>query len=118
VQPEVENAWRGITEHWEEGDRHQAFLALVAQHNCFAWAAARYKERAGDAIADAQLDKLRRAAMATMLATATAHKRPEKTPYRSTMVVLISLVLLAVFGLICLKLILDSRPPAVTNPAR
>ena len=114
---EVESAWQGVTEHWDDGERHQAFLALVARHHCFAWAAARYKERAGDAIADAQLDKLQRAATATMLAAAAARPKSDKVPYRSTLLVLISMVLLAVFGLICLKLIRDSRQPTITNPA-
>ena len=49
---------------------HEALLGLVAQHSCFAWAAARYKERAGDPVADAAA-RARCAArrVATMFAT-------------------------------------------------
>jgi len=93
-------AWKGAVDAWDDPARHEAVIAQVAQYSCFAWAAARYKERAGDPIAERQLDRLRRAATATMLATATARPNKEPTPYRATVVLFVVLVLAAIGGLI------------------
>jgi hypothetical protein len=68
----VRDAWQRAVDGWDDPDRHKTFLGVVAQHHCFRYAAARYKERAGDAIADRQLERVRAAALATMTATATA----------------------------------------------
>jgi hypothetical protein len=117
VEPpeEVRSAWQGLAESWDDTARHQAFLALVTQHSCFAWAASRYKERAGDAIADQQLDRLRRAATATLMATAAPRAERKSVPYLSTMIVIVALVALAVSGVVCTKMIRDSQPTPVTN---
>jgi hypothetical protein len=96
----VRAVWQALQGGWDDPKRHEAFLGLVAQHNCFAWAAARYKERAGDAIADAQLAKLRNAATATMLATATAKPKGSGKPYQATIVLFIALMIFAVLGLV------------------
>jgi hypothetical protein len=112
----VRAAWQAVTEHWDEPARHEALLGLVAQHACFAWAAARYKERAGDAIADEQIERLRRAATATMLATATPRPSADKQPYKNTLIIFIALVAMAILGLVLAKLIHDSRSAEVTNP--
>src|SRR6185369_17042357 len=85
--------WQSVTEKWDEAGRHDAFLALVAQHSSFAWAAARYKERAGDAMADKQLERLRRAATATMMASASSKSSKQRQPYRGLLVVLICMLL-------------------------
>ena len=87
--------------------------------SAFAWAAARYKERAGDAIADRQIEKLRKAAVATLFATAS--KKPtEEPPYKRTIVVFFILLLMLVVGLVGVKLMHDARtePPPATKPAR
>jgi hypothetical protein len=126
VHAEVEAAWQRVVEGWDEPARHEAMLGLVARHGEFAWAAARYKERAGDAIADKQLEKLRKAATATLFATATK-KRGEDPPYKRTIVIFIVLILMLMIGLLGVKMMHDTRPhpddavprpPAPTTPAR
>jgi hypothetical protein len=94
----VAAAWDQALAHWDDPQRHDALLAAVASYSCYAWAAAKYKTRAGDPIADAQLERLRKAATATMLATATV--RPEQTgmPYRNAILVLLALVILLGVG--------------------
>jgi len=111
----VRTAWQDVTEHWDDAARHKAFIGLVSQYNCFAWAAARYKERAGDATADAQLERLSRAATATMMATASSRPKNEKAPYVSMLIVVVALLALAVLGLLAVKILRDSRQPPVTN---
>jgi hypothetical protein len=113
----VRAAWQRVVESWDDAARHDAFVGLVAQHNCFAWAAARYKERAGDAVADRQLERLRRAATATMLATATVREEHQRQPYRSTLIALIAMLLLAVIGLVCTKMVADNQPTRTTPRA-
>ena len=105
----VQAAWDSVVAHWDDRAKHTALLGLVAQHSCFAWAAARYKERAGDPIADEQLERLRSSAVATMFATASSSKREQK-PYRSTLFLLIALALAVVLGLVALQLIQQTTP--------
>src|SRR5690349_11044543 len=98
----VRAAWQALGTAWEDQGRHDAFITLAAQHNCFAWAAARYKERAPDPIAARQLERLRNATTAALLATATTHKAKTAggTPYKSTLTVLLALVVATVCGLV------------------
>ena len=95
----VQRAWDDTVAHWDEPARHQALLGLVAQHGCYAWAAAKYKERAGDEIAAKQLERLRSSALVAMMATGTK-KTKEDQPYRSTLVLLAALLLILVLGLV------------------
>jgi hypothetical protein len=70
--PEVVTAaWDALAAHWDDQARHDALLGLVAQHGCYAWAAAKYKERGDDPIAQRQLERVRKSALATMFATAS-----------------------------------------------
>ena len=110
-------AWDRVVEQWDDASRHDTFVGLVAQHNCFAWAAARYKERAGDAVADRQLERLQRAATATMMAGATVREDKQKQPYASVFVVLIGLLIMAVLGLVCTKIVAENQPARTTKPA-
>ena len=95
----VQQAWDDAVAHWDEPAKHAALLGLVAQHGAYAWAAGKYKERAGDAIADKQLERLRSSAVAAMMATSTK-KTKEDQPYRSTLVLLAALLLILVLGLV------------------
>jgi hypothetical protein len=109
VHAAVEAAWERVVEQWDDQARHDSFLGLVAQHSEFAWAAGKYKERAGDAVADKQLEKLRKAATATMFATAS--KKPgEDPPYKRTMVIFIVLIVMLVIALVGVKIMHDTRP--------
>jgi hypothetical protein len=109
VIPEaVQTAWDDAVAHWDDPARHQAVLGLVAQHNCFAWAAARYKERAGDPVAEKQLERLRSSAVATMFAQASGRKKEPPQPFRQTLLLLVALLLALVIGMIFVKIIHDS----------
>jgi hypothetical protein len=104
-------AWDDAVAHWDDPAKHQALLGVVAQHSCFAWAAGKYKERAGDPIADKQLERLRTSAMATMLATSSAKKKDEPTPFRATLLLFIALLVAMVIGMVVVKSIHDRGAP-------
>jgi len=97
--PSVQAAWDAAVAAWDDPAKHAALLGLVAQHDCFAWAAARYKERAGDPIADKQLERLRTSAVAAMFAQ-SSRKKDDKQPYRQTLVLLAALLLMLVLALV------------------
>jgi protein-S-isoprenylcysteine O-methyltransferase Ste14 len=89
----VKAAWDRTVAAWEDPAAHAALLAVVANYSCYVWAAAQYKKRAGDKIADRALVRIRKAATAQMLATAMSRpKQTGRTPYRSSMFVLIVVV--------------------------
>jgi len=117
VPEPVQAAWDAAVARWDDPARHQALLGLVAQHSCFAWAAARYQERAGDPIADKQIERLRSSAMATMFATAAARKKDEPTPFRGTVLLLIALLVAMLLGMLIVKSIHDRGPPPHTQKA-
>ena len=99
VPEAVASAWSRATEGWGEQARHDALLSEVATHRAYAWAAGRYRTRGDDAIAVRQLDRLRRAAAAALLAGATVRDTATPTPYRATWTVLGVLVVVIVAGL-------------------
>jgi predicted RNA-binding Zn-ribbon protein involved in translation (DUF1610 family) len=96
----VRAAWDHAVEAWSEAARHDELLRLVAAHNGYAWAAGRYRTRPGDAIAARQLDRLRRAAEATMLASATARPDAAARPYRAAIGVLAVLIVVILVGVV------------------
>jgi hypothetical protein len=93
-------AWDKAVESWSDIAHHDEVLRLVAQHDAFAWAAARYRTKAGDPIADKQIERVRKAAEVTLMSTAASRKTADKNPYRATTALLLLLVLLAVGGLL------------------
>ena len=97
--PEVEAAWAACEAEWDNASRHDKLFELVTANDCFAFAAGKYKARAGDAIADRALERIRKAAMAKMMATGTARKESERTPFRATMALMIFLLVAAIAGL-------------------
>ncbi len=110
VPEAVRAAWEAAVGAWDDKTRHDAFIGQVATFSCYAWAAARYRERAGDPIADRQLVRLRTAATATMLATATSRSAEPATPYRNTLLVLLVLVIIMGIGVVY-AMIRDGRRP-------
>ncbi len=100
VPEAVRTAWQAAVDKWDDPARHEAFIAQIAQHRCFAYGAARYKERAGDPTADRQLARLQKSATAALLATGTTRDEPTKNPYRATMALFVVLVVLAIGGLV------------------
>ena len=118
VPDAVSAAWQSVNDKWDDTGRHDAFIALVAQHSAFAWAAARYKERAGDPIATKQLERLGRAATATMMATASSKPAKQRQPYRGLVVVLICMLLAMVVAFFATRSIRDNGTAQPTKPAR
>lgn len=82
VAEPVRTAWLRAVTAWDDPTGHEELLQQVAAHNGYAWAAARYRTRTRDPIAERQLDRLRRAAEATLLAGATVRRDETVRPYR------------------------------------
>jgi hypothetical protein len=109
-------AWQHATEHWDEPARHDEVLRLANQHDAYHWAAARYRERVkarpDDAIAVDQLDRVRRAAEAQLIANAHARQKATPEPYRLTMALLGLLIIAIIAGLVYVVARGDEpRPP-------
>jgi len=130
---EVAAAWDRVIEAWDDAERHDTLLRRVAQHDAYAWAAARYREakraapaspapfrsypdHAVDAIADRQLDRMRRAALATLLAGASAREARARSPYRATRAILAMLIFAVLAGLV-FAMVIERNPPAGAGPA-
>ncbi|MBA2540258.1 MAG: hypothetical protein H0V17_11525, partial [Deltaproteobacteria bacterium] len=107
-------AWDRALEGWSESARHDEVMRLVAQHDAFAWAAARYRTKAGDPVADKQLERVRKAAEATLFSGAVARKDANKNPYRSTTMMLVTLVVLIVGGLVYAMVVRNRGTEPVT----
>jgi hypothetical protein len=118
VHEEVTAAWDRVVEQWDDAARHDALIGFVAKHSCYAWAAGKYKERAGDPIADKQLERLRKAATATLLATATPRKQAEETPYKKTLIWLLVLVVMLVLGILFMRIVASNTRPEPPTPVR
>jgi hypothetical protein len=115
----LREAWERATRAWSDPASHDEVLRLVAVHSCYAWAAARYRTRRGDPLAARQLDRLRRAAEATLLASATARPDPAARPYRATAGVLAILVVAILVGLIYARAArTPTGSPSAAVPAR
>lgn len=113
VPEAVRAAWLRAAEAWNDPVRHDELLRQVAAHRSYAWAAARYRTRSGDPIAGRQLDRLRRAAEATLLAGATVRRDTAAAPYRATVGVLAVLIAVVVIGLVYATLIRGPSDPAI-----
>lgn len=118
VDEAVEAAWQRAVEQWDDAKRHEALLGLVAQHSAFAWAAAKYKARAGDPIADAQLVRLRKSATATMMATATVRPTAAEKPYKRTMLLVALLMVMLVLGFVYVKVIAVNHQRSTVPPPK
>ena len=99
----VTRAWSELVEHWDEQARHDAVLGMVAQADCYAWAARQYKARGDDPIAARQLERIRKALFATMMVTATRKPDPTKVPFKGSILVLVIVVILTAVGLVYLQ---------------
>lgn len=104
VAEPLTNAWQRAVEAWDERARHDEVLRLVTQHDAYAWAAARYRDRLkdhpGDAVGTEQLERIKRAAEATLVANAAVRDTSTPGPYRNTMLILAIFILAIVGGLI------------------
>ena len=94
-------AWDRAVAKWDDTAMHDEVLRLVTQHDAYAWAAARYRERSreqpDDEVAKQQLERVRKAAEATLLSTAAAKRQAKlPEPYRASMAVLGLLIILII----------------------
>jgi hypothetical protein len=98
----VQDAWARVHASWDDPRAHDELFALTAQHSCYAWTAARYREVRADkgaASTDPRLERVRKAAEATLLATASVRPRTGKQPYGTSAVVLVIAIIMIVIGL-------------------
>lgn len=110
VPAAVREAWHAAAGHWDDPAHHDELFRVVASHGAYAWAASHYRARKDD-IAVRQLERLRRAAEATLLASATARPDAAASPYKATRAVLIVLILFVLIGL-AYAMIMRARTPA------
>jgi len=119
VPDALRDAWTRATERWNDAAAHDELLRLVVANNGYAWAAGRYRTRERDAVAERQLERLRRAAEVTLLVSATARPDAATTPYRAATSVLAILIVLIVAGLVYATAIRDRGghgAPAAAHP--
>jgi hypothetical protein len=119
VPASVRAAWEAVAAHWDDPAGHDALFTLTAQHQVYAWTAARYREaRAGKPAgsADPHLERMRKAAEATLLVTAT-NRETRKQPYLSSFIVLALVGFMIVLGML-LAVYMRGRGPreAATPP--
>ena len=97
-------AWQAATEHWDDDARHDEVLRLAHQHDAYAWAAARYRERAkqfpNDTSAKDHLGLVARAAETALVASALTRKDTSPSPYRNTMAILGLMIIAIIAGLV------------------
>ena len=116
VPDAMRDAWTRATERWDDAAAHDELLRLVVANNGYAWAAGRYRTRERDAIAEHQLERLRRAAEVTLLVSATARPDAATKPYRAATSVLAILIVLIVAGLVYATAIREHAIPAAAHP--
>ncbi|MDB4953230.1 MAG: hypothetical protein JWO36_799 [Myxococcales bacterium] len=118
VPDSVRAAWGRVEDAWTEPARHDELLRLVSQHSAYAWAAGRYRDairqRTGDTIGGGQLERVRRAAEAQLLATATGRPDLAKKALVRTIGVLVTLVLIVAAWLVYSIVREDAPPPRPT----
>lgn len=107
-------AWDRAVSAWDDPACHDEVIRLVAQHDAYAWAAARYRTRVGDPIGDRELARVKKAAEVTLYATATARKEASAKPYRAFIAVVVVLIAAMVIGLLYVKMKRDAPEPSPT----
>ena len=114
-------AWERVLGGWEDHAKHDELLRLVTQHDAYAWAAARYRDRlqehATDAMAHQQLARVRKAAEAQLLTQGAQRETKAARPYRGTIMMLAVLVIM-ILALVVHMFVRSSasEPPAARRP--
>ena len=120
VVPEVLiAAWDRTLESWDDLARHEEVFRLVAQNDAFAWAAARYRTRAGDPIGDRQLARIRKSTETLLYATASARADKTPKPYRALIAVFLMLIIATAIGVLYAMLRAKAaNPDGLSHPAQ
>ena len=111
----VTAAWQALQKQWDEPKRHDAMFELAARQGALAWLGGKYRERAktDDPMAVKQLEKVRKAAEATLFASATTGGDQRK---RNTLVALgVAAIVLALIAAV-VYLTASKGPSTVAPP--
>ena len=116
----LEAAWARCEKQWDDSAAHEALFQLAVAQDSFAFIAGKYKTRAGDETADRALERIRKAAVAKMMATGTRREDAERKPFRITLAVSVFLVIAAFAALAYVATMRNQHarslpPPAPTN---
>ena len=98
----VRTAWDAVDAKWEDDERHTAFMRVVVDENAFAWAAQQYRARLPDPRAETMLRRVRKAAEARLVASASARPEP-KTVFHSVKILVGGAVLMVIALLLMLQ---------------
>lgn len=100
----LDDAWQRALEAWEDAARHDKLLELAGDHDAYAWLAARYRERtkanADDAVAKARLERLQKATVARLMATAAPRQDTQPQTYRATLAMLGILIIVIIASVV------------------
>jgi hypothetical protein len=99
---------------WDQDDRHAAFMRIVVDENAFAWAAQQYRARKPDPRAQTMLERVRKAAEARLVASASARPEP-KSVFHSVKILIAGAVMMVIALLLILQFLKGkqhAQPPA------
>lgn len=118
VTAPIRFAWDQLVEHWDEPKRHSAILELAAQKSVFAWVGAKYRAKAkeGDETAAQQLEKLKKQAEVTMLAS--AEPRVDHSKRNRYLALAIAAIVLAFAGYMVYEGTRRTTPATATAPTK
>jgi hypothetical protein len=107
---------------WDVDDRHVAFMRIVVDENAFAWAAQQYRSKKPDPRAETMLGRVRKAAEARLVASASARPEP-KTIFHSVKLLVAGAVLMVIALLLILQFLkgkqhVEQPPKAPTQKVR
>jgi hypothetical protein len=107
---------------WNDAARHDELLRLVHVYDCYAWAAGRYRDvhrlRPDDKMASRMVERIRKAAEATMMASASVRAETGPKPYRATVAVL-AMLIVALIAMLLYAILFRKSPdaPSAEQPA-
>lgn len=116
VPEAVRAAWDALAAGWDDDDRHAAFMRIVVDENAFAWAAQQYRQKKPDPRAEAMLDRVRRAAEARLVASASAKPEP-KSIFHSVKILVGGAVLMVIALLLMLQFLKGKQHAAQPTKA-
>jgi len=111
VPEAISSAWQALQPAWDDQKRHDAIFELAARLDALAWLGGKYRERAktDDAMAVKQLEKVRKAAEATLFATASP--RDDQRKRNSLLALGVMAVVLAIIAAAVYFTAGDKKPP-------